>query len=700
MDFNEAKTEIKRRIDIVDFFNQRGYDLKQSGSRYVTLCPFHSEKTPSFSINEATESWYCFGCRKHGDIFTYLMEKDGLTFPEAVQEMADQLGITIARDDKAASRIRKRTSLMEIVDATWKWFKSNYDALPEDHIVKAHEIREKRGISSDNADNHDLFGWAPEDRHALEKHLSTLGYKVQDMVDAGVINRSKDGRSTYCMWSARLMFPICDIQGRPMGFSGRQVYEDPDTKIKRKYVNSHDSDLYHKRDLLFCQSIALDQARRDHELYVVEGQFDVIAMQHSGHENTVASSGTAITEQQAQSMRRMVGPDGRIIFMFDSDDAGQKAAERTFRTIGPVQGQAYASITKGKDPSDMLHDEGAEALRRQVEDHVEELWLHVLKNMVQSSDIGTSSGRRTFVNKLKPTWASVRDAEVADSMIREASLLSGIPMTPLSSQLGDRQVNDDEDLPLVLEDIAIPDSVKDSDPVARNLLATAYENPEARFILRKVRMDGIDEEFRQWLVSKGTGKAVPEETNDDRLVKYAVLLNETMDRMHTIEQAAPVMTDLSSLLQQQVEVFLIHRREQKKRDVIADISKAGLSTDRTILEEYDSKVTNSMEDIDDRFRKNLAKANESIIEKLGRPEDHRPIPTLYHHGEDVKPAPSLILKAHEESVKRQQEMETVDVNEPVLSEANGSVGNDDQPYFDPDEYPEPEEDYGDIIYTE
>ena len=691
MDFSEAKAEIKRRVNIVDFFEQRGYDLKRTGVRYVTLCPFHNEKTPSFSISETTNSWYCFGCQKHGDIFTFLMEKDGETFTEAVQEMADQLGITIARDDKAAERIRKRSELMDIVAETWNWFKSNYDALPENHIVKAHEIREKRGISSDNSDNHDLFGWAPEDRNALMNHLKIKGYKEDDMVEAGVINKSRKGDGYYCIWSGRLMFPICDVQGRPLGFSGRQVYDDKEGKVRGKYINSPENDLYHKRDLLFCQSIAREQSRKDHEIYVVEGQFDVIAMQHAGHENTVASSGTAITEQQAQSMRRMVGPEGRIIFMFDSDSAGQKAAERTFKTIGDAQGQAYASITRGKDPSDMLHDDGAAALREQVESHVEELWLHVLKNMIKKNKPSTSTGRRAFIKDFKPLWTSITDATVADSIIREASLLSGIPMTPLRSQIGDAKSVSNKPTRILIDKIN-DDGIESSDQVSRSLLATAYENPEARALLKGVRMNGIDEKFRRWLVAKDRSEAIPEETGDESIIKYAELLNDTMDRMHALEQASPVMTNLSSLFHQQVEVFLMNKKKQRIEDLLAENSAAGTSTDSTVLSEYDDKIRNSLNDIDDRFNKNLTKVSDMIDNRLGKPEDQPIVPTVYSTVDKDKLPPSEILKKNLKEAAEREATEDIDPNEPIMSMATRPFIEDDEPYYDPDDVPAEDED--------
>lgn len=289
IDVREAVSLIKARMNIVDFFKSEGFEMKPSGvTRWLALCPFHHERTPSFSISETTNHYHCFGCGASGDIFTYLESKKGLSFMEAVESMCDRLGIGLDRDAASEAKSSHRKTLMDITARTWRFFRDRYDALPEDHPAKAHEIRGKRGISSDAKDNHDLFGWAPENRTELLRELRDAGFKDDDLVDAGVMRRSERDGSLYCLWSARLMFPICDVIGRPVGFSGRAVYYHDGEKVDRKYVNSPETEIYHKRELLFCQSIAREQARTDHEVYVVEGQFDVIAMQHAGHDNTVA----------------------------------------------------------------------------------------------------------------------------------------------------------------------------------------------------------------------------------------------------------------------------------------------------------------------------------------------------------------------------------------------------------------------------
>ena len=553
--FDDAKRIIKERTDLADFFTRKGFDLKPSGaSRYVTLCPFHNEKTPSFTISETRNNWKCYGCGKSGDVFTYLMDKEGLSFPDAVRQMADELGLELETRKGDAEQASRRSLLMEITAKTWEWFRSQYDALPEDHIVKKREIREKRGISSDAAESHYLFGWAPENGQLLIRYLRHLGYSNADMMAAGVISESSEDRSYYCPWRGRLMFPVCDVLGKPLGFVGRQVFYNEGEKIQRKYVNSRDSEVYHKRDLLFCQSIAREQAHREHTLFVVEGQFDVIAMQHAGLENTVASSGTALGQQQVQAMRRMVGPEGKVVFMFDADNAGQAAALKTLALLGPLQAQSYASITEGKDPSDMYREDGPDALRRQAKNSIE-LWRHVVTHLAAGYDLSRPDQRRSFLSAYGTrVWSTLTDPTVRDSATRLAALLSGSPYAMLIQQLEDSPAartrnddpftdgdNDDGDGTtggnigpdgVVMVDRAVDilspvpasvSTVSPSDgtdprltgplvdsPAAAALLANVLDVPALRPLLEMVRMDGMDEDMRTVILAAGDSTIIPE----------------------------------------------------------------------------------------------------------------------------------------------------------------------------------------------
>lgn len=660
-DFRGLVGLIKQRVDIVEFLEQHGMDVKRSGTRYWALCPFHDEDTPSFSIDQNTGRYYCFGCRETGDIFTYLQKTEGLTFKEALEEECDALHIEYKQSDEEIEEGKRRKIYMEIVAEAWRFFREQYDKLPEDHIVKLHEIRMKRRISSDAKDNHYLFGWAPASRTALIGRLRSKGFKMDDMVAAGVASQSQDGRSYYCPWGERLMFPICDTIGRPVGFSGRLVrYETgPDApKMKRKYVNSRDNEIYHKSELLFCQSIARRQSSREHKVYVVEGQFDVIAMQVAGHDNTVASSGTAFTMQQARSLQRMVGDDGKIIFMFDADAAGQHAAIRTFKELGSMQSQAWACITEDKDPSDMLAEGGVEALNAQL-GKTKELWRHVLEALKAQYDLGKPDQSREFLTAFADLWKTISDSIIADSAVRLASLWTGVSVASISSQLGSKR-----DTGSPVDKIVVPESnlshgmirVDDDHSIGMSpdiaLNASALAEPDKRFVLEHVTMRGIDEEFRLWLLKESNGGVLPESPFDlksgDAYVPvvtrvnvdsfavdeerrlYVEALYKLNDEAHRFDLAASMMLNTAELMTQQLEAWVNARTEEKCRSSFASLSGIGSDLDMQVLKEYEDRVREIIDkrndlryDLDDKLHDVFVRLEELRVEQQSRDADER-----------------------------------------------------------------------------
>ena len=681
MDLKQAVAEVKSKLNIVDFFQQKGFELKRAGgTRWLALCPFHNEKTPSFSVNETLGSYYCFGCHKSGDLFSYLEEKEGLSFMEALETECSQLGIDWKPDEKSAQERSRRKQLMAVTADAWKFFRQKYDELPEEHRAKAYEIREKRGISSDAADNHYLFGWAPENRRLVLDYLRGRGHLDDDMVAAGVMRRSERDGGLYCLWGGRLMFPICDVLGRPVGFAGRQVFYERGQKIDRKYVNSPETEIYHKRDLLFCQSIAREQARHDHEVFVVEGQFDVIAMQHSGHDNTVASSGTALSLQQAQALRRMVGADGKLVFMFDADAAGQKAALRTFMELGPIQTQAWASVTEGKDPSDMLKDEGPGALSARAENNVE-LWRFVTESLASQFDMSDTAAAREFAVKFNEAWRTMSDPGVSDSAIRLASLKSGMSVQALQAAGDPRQKKaaaqpDDQ--------ITVDSTGLDmgEDPAAVALNASMLENPKLRPLLAFVKMDGIDDKFRKWLLKKGEAIVAPEDMQTDEGTEYVRRLQRAADRMHALDLASPLPVDPAELVAQQIQVLEKSHRAREMRRALLSVSGAGKSTDLKTLEEYDEKIRGRLTEIDGE-NADMSKKVGQLLAELA--PDAGPGAVVRSGAGDAVDGNAFTAKrsAMVLETMRKRRLETVDDAEPFYAWPNGEYGDSEAPYYDP-----------------
>jgi DNA primase len=578
----EAAALIKQRLSIVDFFSKRGFDLHKSGTmRYVALCPFHNERTPSFSLNEASNYYHCFGCGKSGDMFTYLEEKENMTFPEAVELLASELHITIERDKDSEEKAINRKKLLSILNETGRFFWSQYNALPESHPAK--QQISKRNISTANTDNYHLFGWAPENSNALIDHLKNKGFNEQDMVDAGAIRQSDNGKP-YVLWRGRLMFPIKDVIGHIVGFSGRKIFEDSGDSLKGKYVNSPENAIFHKSEVLFCEDIAKKQAGEDKEIYVVEGQFDAIALQHIGKTNVVASSGTAFTQQQIALLRRFVGQSGKIIFCFDADSAGQKAALRAFKALESVQPQAYAVITKDKDPSDMYRDDPKE-LKHQMET-MTPLWKHVLMFMAHKYDMTDEAQRLQFSEEAKTVYDTIRDVSIADSFVRLASLESSIPMSILISKLG-KKAEQRTASSVLVDDVPLSTGFE---ALVDNVLALALEEPELRSRIHEVDLTGSKNyRFAQWMEHHTDDRIVPEMFRGTTGEEYVKKLVSLAQKFHEFDIDNDDY-DATKIFEQQKEVINKEHKKIRLQKYLAQTSSMLGSKDPDVLREFDRKL--------------------------------------------------------------------------------------------------------------
>lgn len=495
MSDNNVRTiiaNVKQRLNIVDFLERKGLTLKPAGvGRYVALCPFHNEKTPSFTVSETSGTYHCFGCGASGDIISYLRNREGLDFLEAVQTVCDMCGVEFNPETvQNNGNYAKNKALLALLSDAWKFYQDTFNSLPVEHRVKMFEIMAKRGVKADNSVNNNLLGYAPADGNKIIEYLKSRHYTVEQMFEAGVVVKSSTNGSYYSPWRERLMFPICDPMGKVRGFSGRIVFYDTN-KPERKYVNSSENTLYHKRELLFCQNLARKSMFEQHKAYIVEGQFDVLAMQHGGFLNTVASSGTALTGYQIQQLVRTVGENGNIIFMFDNDNAGRKAALSVFTTLGDYQNQCYATTTgsSGKDASDLYYDclirvavnqnlipqtwidqylgkikqniiepdnikrimsvlERADIIndakitfKNIIEQNETELWKWIIDNLAEGQDFTNSNNVRTFLTDFNNVYQNVTNISIKDNMLRYASIRTGINTLELKAKIRDTPRN-------------------------------------------------------------------------------------------------------------------------------------------------------------------------------------------------------------------------------------------------------------------
>jgi DNA primase len=331
--------------------------LLRAGREWKACCPFHDEKTPSFTVNDAKGFYHCFGCGAHGDVIRWMTDQRGLAFMDAVKELATEAGMEVPRPDpREAVRAARRASLHDVMMAAQEWFKSN---LLSPHGQHAREYLEKRGIGRDLAARFG-FGFAPDDRQAIAK---ALGQFAPAMLSEAGLLIEVEGKEPYARFRGRLMLPIHDPRERIVGFGGRIL--DSSATDAPKYLNSPDTPLFDKGRTLYNLHRAAPVSRKTNRLIAVEGYMDVIALAGAGVEDAVAPLGTALTETQIELLWRMVDCP---VLCFDGDAAGRRAAMRAavraLPLLRPGKSLAFVALPAGLDPDDLVRREGAPAMER------------------------------------------------------------------------------------------------------------------------------------------------------------------------------------------------------------------------------------------------------------------------------------------------------------------------------------------------
>jgi len=366
----EKVAEVRERTDIVALIGEY-VALKRAGSSFKGLCPFHAEKTPSFHVHPSRQFFHCFGCGASGDAISFISRLEGRTFPEAVRLLAERAGVEIPmeseQDDAEYRRARQRKErLASLMDSAAGYFVAQLAEHPLKQM--AVDCFLERSITEETAATFRL-GYAPHGWDGLVNHLAKEGWSAADAEELGLVvpRRSRDGY--YDRFRHRLMFPITDLHGRIIAFSGRALPVPPSERDEgrdppAKYVNSPEGPLYHKGDVLYGLYESRVTARRECEIILCEGNFDVVAMHQGGFGNTVAPMGTALTENQAKLLRRFAD---RAVLVFDGDAAGAKAIRSAFPLLQKVGLQArVAAMPPKADPDSFLREKGAEELRKLV----------------------------------------------------------------------------------------------------------------------------------------------------------------------------------------------------------------------------------------------------------------------------------------------------------------------------------------------
>ena len=428
--------KVRAAADLYDIVSA-SVSLKPSGTgTFVGLCPFHDEKTGSFNVRPALGVWHCFGCGLGGDVFKFVEEQENIDFREAVELLADKYHIELHYEQNGNARAEhsgsKRARLLEANEAAQRFFASQ---IMTKEALAARKLLGGRTFTQADCERFGC-GYAPQGWDNLVRHLASQGFTQQEMLDAGLARQGQ--RGVYDYFRGRVTWPIRDSTGRTLGFGARKLYDDD--QITAKYINTPDTQLYHKNQVLYGIDLAKQAIVKKRQAVIVEGYTDVMAMHLAGVDTAIATCGTAFGEEHAKIVRRLVkddslgaiqlvGPlkvDGqpvssRIVFTFDGDAAGQKAALHAFGLDPAFLSQTFVAVAEHNlDPCDLRIEQGDEAVRALVA-RAKPLYDFVIGAAINRFDTSYSTGRLGAVKAVAPLIAQIRDRSQVDLYTRQAA---------------------------------------------------------------------------------------------------------------------------------------------------------------------------------------------------------------------------------------------------------------------------------------
>lgn len=413
----QFKDELRNRVTLSDYIGRK-ISVTRAGREFKACCPFHNEKTPSFTINDQKGFYHCFGCGAHGDVINFAMQYDNLPFMQAIEVLAAEAGLQVPKPTpKEQEAYQKRDRLIMVCEAASKWFEvqlcqpKNKDIL--DYLLK-------RGLSDETIQRFKV-GFAPDRMEDLRLALQQQGFTNQEMLEAGLVKQGKSGREPYAFFRGRVMFPVTDVRGRVIAFGGRVIPEyvrarPPSDFEPPKYINTGDTYLFNKGELLYAHALAREAVAKDNHVLVVEGYMDAIALHQAGYQGAVAPLGTALTESQIELCWRMIPLDSKApILCFDGDNAGKRAAyrsvERVLSILKPNHSLKFLFLPAGEDPDSYIKAKGKRAfdkLLHGTKDLIDVVWNVLL----EERDLGTPEAKAGLNKDIDKLISKINDQSV------------------------------------------------------------------------------------------------------------------------------------------------------------------------------------------------------------------------------------------------------------------------------------------------
>lgn len=463
--------DLLNRTDIVDVVSSR-IQLKKTGKNYSACCPFHKEKTPSFTVSPDKQFYYCFGCGAGGNALGFVMDHDQMEFPQAVEELAKRAGMDVPREDGGrGGKPRQPTDspLYPLLKAAADFYRQALKSHPQRRA--AVEYLKGRGLSGEIARDFGL-GFAPPGWDNLSKHLAGDSLQEKAMIDAGLLVENADSGRRYDRFRDRVIFPIHDSRGRVIAFGGRVLGDD-----KPKYLNSPETPVFHKGQELYGLFEARKHNRDLDEIMVVEGYMDVIALAQQGLRNAVATLGTATSEEHLKRLFRLVPS---VLFCFDGDQAGRNAAwralEATLPNLQDGRRARFLFLPDGEDPDSLVRSEGTDAFRARIHQHAQPLADYFFQQLSEEADPRSLEGKAHLVTLAAPLIEKIPGNNLRTLMRQRLTQITGLSgetlsqMTPPASRQNPPTAQDSGGQAPAFE--GIPDS-------AYHDLAPAYEEAGA-----------------------------------------------------------------------------------------------------------------------------------------------------------------------------------------------------------------------------
>lgn len=439
----EDVEKVRAAADLYDIVSA-SVTLKPSGSgNFVGLCPFHDEKTGSFNVRPALGVWHCFGCGLGGDVFKYVMQQENIDFREAVELLADKYHIELHYDQSKGPRPEyngsRRARLLEANEEAQRYFVSQ---IMTKEALAARKLLGGRNFSQADCERFGC-GYAPQGWDNLVRHLASKGFTHQELLDAGLARQGQ--RGIYDYFRGRVTWPIRDSTGRTLGFGARKLYDDD--AIAAKYINTPDTQLYRKTQVLYGIDLAKASIVKKRQVVIVEGYTDVMAMHLAGVDTAIATCGTAFGAEHAKIVRRLIADDSlgavqlvgplkvegqplssRIVFTFDGDAAGQKAALHAFGLDSAFLSQTFVAVADDNlDPCDLRIERGNEAVVSLVA-HARPLYDFVIDTAINRFDTTLTTGQMGAVKAAAPLIAQIRDRSLLDIYTRKATRRIGVDL--------------------------------------------------------------------------------------------------------------------------------------------------------------------------------------------------------------------------------------------------------------------------------